>query len=120
MDFRRERALSALIESRTIAEAADRAGLSASTLYRYTSEPEFCGRLRAVSRTALAEASRRLSAESAEAVNVIAQIMGDEDAPIQTRLNAASQILQHAVKLCERTDMLERLAELEGIVFDEH
>lgn len=120
MDFRRERALSALIESRTIAEAADRAGVSASTLYRYTSEPEFRGRLRAVSRTALAEASRRLSAESAEAVNVIAEIMTAPNTPAQVRLNAADRILQHAARLTERTDMLERLAELEGIVFDEH
>lgn len=120
MDFRRERALSALIESRTIAEAADRAGLSPSTVYRYAGEKEFRERLRGISRKALEDASRRLSMESAAAVGVFADLMRDESAPVQTRLLAADRILRHATKLSERIDVFERLETLEGVVFDEH
>ena len=45
--------------------------------------------------------------------------MRDEEAPPQTRLNAADTILRNSMKLSERVDILERLDALEDKLEDD-
>ena len=47
------------------------------------------------------------------AADTLATIMQDKDAPAQTRVNAAAEILRQNVKYTEITDILEQLRELE-------
>lgn len=103
----------ALFAARTIKEAAQIAEISESRMYAFVKERDFQKRLREVSDAALRLTSRRLAEGSENAVAVLCEVLEDENNPPQVRVNAASQILQHGVKLFERMDLLERLAELE-------
>ena len=48
------------------------------------------------------------------AADTLATIMQDKDAPAQTRVSAAAEILRQNVKYTEITDVLKQLSELEA------
>ena len=116
MDFRREKALRALFDARTIREAAQIAGVSESRMYAYTREEGFQARLREESSALLKITSKRLSEKAGSAVEVLCGAMEDESNPPQVRVAAADKILGHALKVSERVDLLTRIEELERAV----
>ena len=54
-----------------------------------------------------------LQATARDAAITLAQIMRDERAPAQIRVNAAAEVLRQNVKYTEQIDILEQLRELE-------
>lgn len=60
------------------------------------------------------EAARNvLQATARDAAITLAQIMRDEKAPAQTRVNAAAEVLRQNVKYTEQIDIMAQLDELE-------
>ena len=61
------------------------------------------------------EAARNVLQERAHAAaDTLATIMQDADAPAQTRVSAAAEILRQTVKYTEITDIMQQLDELEA------
>lgn len=61
------------------------------------------------------EAARNALQERAHAAaDTLATIMQDADAPAQTRVSAAAEILRQTVKYTEITDIMQQLDELEA------
>lgn len=61
------------------------------------------------------EAARNVLQERAHAAaDTLATIMQDADAPAQTRVSAAAEILRQNVKYTEITDIMQQLDELEA------
>lgn len=111
-----EALISALLTSPTNAAAAQKCGLSVKQLYNRMASPEFRARLSEARRELLDRAVNALETRLSDAVQTVAQIMGDENVSPQTRLNAADALLRNALRLSERADIADRLAELERIV----
>ena len=113
MTPRKERTLLALLVSRTRAEAAQAAGVSESTLRQYMKDPEFLERYKQAFGEMVADATRQAQQTLSPALSVLKEIMEDRDEQASARITAARSVLEYSLKLCEQTDILEQLRELE-------
>lgn len=110
---RKEKALQALLVSRTRAEAAKAAGIGESTMRTYLKDPEFLERYREAFGSLVQDATRQAQQTIAPALSTLKEIMEDGDEQATARIQAARATLEYALKLTEQTDILEQLRELE-------
>lgn len=108
-----ERALSALLTSKTKLEAAEKAGITDRTMRRYFENPEFCQRYREAFAGVIEDATRQAQALLMPALSTLQTVMEDEEIPAQARITAAKSIIDYSLKLTEQADILEQLRELE-------
>lgn len=108
-----ERALSALLTSKTKLEAAEKAGITDRTMRRYFENPEFCQRYREAFAGVIESATRQAQQNLTLAISTLTEIMGNADEQATARIQAARSTLEYALKLTEQTDILEQLRELE-------
>ena len=94
-------------------KAAAALGISERQFYNRTSSPAFKEKLTRARGRVMDNAVALLTGRMNEAIGTMVIIMRDEEAPPQTRLNAADTILRNSMKLSERVDILERLDALE-------
>ena len=109
-------AIEALLRGDTYQQAAAAVGINEKTLKRWRSEPLFSSTLQNESRTAVGDASRRLTASMDTAVTTIVEIMegiGGYQKSSGVRLRAAKIALDSAIRLNELNDIMERLEALE-------
>jgi len=107
------KAMEALLEGASIQTAAERAGVNRKTVGRWLQDPMFWNLYQVNSRTSLELAARRLAGRLDMAVDMIASVMEDGEAPAGVRLRAAQQVIDGSLKLLEVTDIQERIAALE-------
>lgn len=103
----------ALLEARTIREAARMAGVGERTAWRYLASPEVRQVLTERQGAMLAQAAAALVADMAEARKVLRSIMGDAAAAPGVRVAAARAVLEAGLRLFELVSLTERVAELE-------
>ena len=110
---RHEAALVALLSEPTMEAAANKAGVSISTLSRWMEIPEFQEKYRQARRDSVSTATCALQRHAAGAVATLAAVMGDIEAPPAVRVSAARAVLELAYRAVEVEDIMERLARLE-------
>lgn len=110
-----ERALSALLTSKSKKEAAQKAGITERTMRRYFENPEFCKRYREAFAQVVQDATRQAQQLLAPALSTLESVMADEDIPAAARVNAAKIALDYAVRLTDQNDLAERLTALEDM-----
>jgi len=110
----KEKALTALLESATITEAANKCGLSDKTLRRYLEDAEFQKEFRAARRVVFEQNIIRLQSLHAGAVDTLERNLNCENPSVEVR--AAQIIIEGNRKDFETTDILQRLEKIE----DEH
>lgn len=113
MTHRKEKALQALLVSRTRAEAAKAAGIGESTLRTYMQDSEFLERYRQAFGDMVRDAARQAQQTLSPALSTLREIMEDREEPASARITAARSILEYTLKLGEQVDILEQLRELE-------
>ena len=113
MTPRKEKALQALLVSRTRAEAAKAAGIAESTLRSYMQDAEFMERYKEAFGDMVRDATRQAQQTLSPALSTLREIMEDKSEQAQARITAARSVLEYSLKLCEQTDILEQLRELE-------
>lgn len=108
-----ERAVAGLLSTRTIAEAAETAGVGTRTLERWLSEdPAFITEYRSARRRVVEGAVSRLQDATTEAVECLKRNL-DCGSPA-TEVRAALGILDQSIKAVEIYDLESRLAALEA------
>lgn len=110
-----ERILAALMASRTIADAASRAGVSERTIYARLASEDFKAEYDQRRRAALDNACRTMQTALADAVDTLTSIMQNAETAAPSRVSAARAVLEYGLKLTELTDLAARVAELEKI-----
>lgn len=110
---RKEKALQALLVSRTRAEAAKAAGVSESTLRAYLKDREFMERYREAFGNLVQDATRQAQQALSLAISTLTEIMGNTDEQATARIQAARSTLEYSLKMTEQVDILEQLRELE-------
>jgi len=113
-----EQIISAIMTHVSNKKAAAALGISERQFYNRTSSPAFKKKLTRARERVMDNAVALLTGRLNEAVGTMVIIMRNEEAPPQTRLNAADAILRNSLKLSERADILERLDELEDRLED--
>ena len=113
---REDAALAALLSEATVDEAAEKAGISAATLYRWLDDPEFRDRYRGARRQVVEHAVSVLQQAASKAVNVLVTIAEDSTAPSSARVSAAKSILDQAFRGLEVIDLAAEVDDLKAAV----
>jgi hypothetical protein len=111
---KQEKAIIALLKEPTTREAAEAAGVSEVTLWRWLQNSEFRASYMEVRRVAVQRAIARTQAATSEAVETLREVMSDKSAKGSERISAAKAILDYAMKGIELEDHEQRLEELEA------
>jgi len=106
-----EKALTALLGSASIADAAIKCGLSVRTLYRYLEDEDFRKEYRAARRALVENSIGQIQAVTGEAVETLRRNLTCENPSVEVR--SAQIILDTATKGIELLDIIERLEVLE-------
>lgn len=106
-------ALAALLAYPTIGEAAKAAGIGESTLLRWLQDPEFYERFMKARRQAVSHAVSRIQQATTTAVDTLAEVMQDAEAPPASRVSASKTVLDIAFKAVELEDLAVRIEALE-------
>lgn len=98
------RIITALATTTTIKAASEKLGISESNLYkRLQTDAELKREYRSYCSSLEDETFQALIKHNIEAVEVVASIMNDVTAPVATRLNAATYILNNTAKYASIT-----------------
>lgn len=108
-----ETIIDALLISATVRSAAAKLGINEQTIYRRKKDPEFMQKYNEARRERTEAARNMLQERAHAAADTLATIMRDKNAPAQTRVSAAAEILRQTVKYTEVMDIMRQLDELE-------
>jgi hypothetical protein len=108
-----ERAIFALLSEPTLKAAAASASISETTLWRWLREPAFKDAYRKARSDALAQATAKLQALAAEAVDTLVEVHRNREIGAHIRVSAARAILELAYKVHEIEDLEARIEALE-------
>lgn len=89
------------------------AGIAESTLRSYMKDSEFVDRYKQEFGDMVRDATRQAQQTLSPALSTLREIMEDKGEQAQARISAARSVLEYSLKLCEQTDILEQLRELE-------
>ena len=110
---KQRKAVEALLTTGEVAAAAQAAGVSRDTLYRWLKQPAFLAAVREAEARALDDLSRLLVRLGRTAAATLAKAMGDPAAPYPTRVRAADAALGRLLQLRELATLEARVAALE-------
>ena len=116
MTPRKEKALQALLVSRTRAQAAKAAGIGESTLREYMKDPEFLDQYREAFGNLVQDATRQAQQALTLALSTLTEIMENTGEQATARIQAARYLVEYALRLGEQCDLLARLERLEAAV----
>lgn len=105
-------AISALLSCDKVADAAEQAGVSEKTLYRWMQEPEFKAAYRAARQAVLQASIGALQAASSEGVATLRRNLTCGTPSVEVQ--AAAKLLDQCFKAAELHDIIERLEEIEA------
>ena len=108
-----ERLIVALLTCSTLKEAAAQCGCSVRTLIRRREDEAFRQQFEAAKSAMVSQATSKLRAEGGKAVDVLAEVARDVDAPAGSRAVAASRLLELMLKAHEVETLEARLTALE-------
>jgi hypothetical protein len=103
----------ALLQQPGLEKAAAAVGISAVTAWRITKTPEFEKEYRRARRDGYSQAIARLQQASGAAASILLKLMVDPETPAASKLRAASNVLNVAIRAIEREDIEARLSALE-------
>ena len=116
MTPRKEKALQALLVSRTRAQAAKAAGIGESTLREHMKDPEFLDRYREAFGNLVQDATRQAQQALTLALSTLTEIMENTGEQATARIQAARSTLEYALRLTEQLDIIGRIQALEDAV----
>jgi len=110
---KQQRAILALLTSRSVEEAASASHTPVRTLYRWLKDPAFNAAYREAQRAGFSQAIARLHQMAGAAATTLGKVMVDQKTPPATKVRAADSILNHTSKAIELEDIEARVSQLE-------
>ena len=112
---KQEALMSALLTAPSLAAAAQQAGLSEVTAWRWLKDTTFQAAYREARRAVVQHAIAQVQQATGEAVETLRNVMQDPAAPASARVSAAKAMLETALKGIDIDDLEVRLAALEAL-----
>jgi transcriptional regulator with XRE-family HTH domain len=106
-------AIMALLTEKTLKEAADKAGISEATLWRWMQQDDFKTKYTAAKNEAVEHVTGRLRHSMTIAVDTLIEMTTDRRTPATARVNAARTLLEYGFKAHETEELQQRLEQLE-------
>lgn len=109
-------AIPMLISCDTVEDAARKSGVSKGTLYDWMKKEEFTQAIASARKKLLDKAMNKLTSVSLEAVLTLEKLLNAESESV--RRSAANDILSHALKYREMSEIEDRLVSVEKMVLE--
>ena len=109
-----EEIIAALLSAGSIKGAAIATGYTERALYDRMKKPEFKELYKGAKTALLSATCTLLRLYGLKAVETLAEVMQNRDAAAQSRVSAATAILQYSSKFTEAFDIIERLEAIEA------
>jgi len=106
---KKSKAILALLENRTVGDAAESTGIGQSTQFRWMQDHNFKRHYLQAKRKVIDQAITQLQNMCGDAVGVLKQIMLDDTNPSTSRIACAKAILDQALKGFELEDLATRI-----------
>ena len=119
MERKKEKAIACLIAQPSITLAAQEAGISQSTMYRWLNDEEFQMAYRKAKKEIVGHALTQVQKSVTKAVETLLEVMGNGVVE-SAKVSAAKTILELAIKAVEIEELEERLTILERRMDNEH
>lgn len=116
MTGRKQKALLGLLTQPTKQAAADYAGISGQTMRNYLADETFQQEYRAALADLLDDANRAAQIQLQDALNVLAEIYTDPEAPPAIRVQAARSAIEFALKLNDEYNTAARIEKIEAML----
>jgi hypothetical protein len=113
---KQERALVALLDCGEIKQAAETAGVTKVTLWRWLQLPAFQSRYRRARRQLVETAIAQLQSACTIAVRVLREVAEDNQSPASSRVAAAKTIIEQSIGAIELMDLQDRVETLEKML----
>ena len=114
-----ERAILSMVNEPTVRKAAEAAGVSEGTIYRWLREPGFSAAYRAARRENFRHAIALTQRYAPAAVQTLMKVMQDPGAGHAAKVSAATTLLKFSRESIELDDLVERVEMLEQQAKDE-
>jgi hypothetical protein len=111
-----------IIVARTMAEAAEKAGISRNTLYEWMKIPAFNAELRRHREMVVEEAMERLKLNVVKAVDILGTLLDKPEINIYLKRNISLDIIKQVIKAREQSKIAhleKRVSELEKKLSDQ-
>lgn len=105
--------IAALLSNPTVRAAAAACGVSETQIYARLRSQKFKEKYDRARHELLEQNAAALQGHVSAAIDAMGDIVNDQEAPQQVRLNAAEAIMRNSLKLTEQTEILSRLDALE-------
>lgn len=114
MNTNHEKALAALLTSKTQAEAAEKCGIAERTLRDYLRDPEFSEEYARQRLELVTDAARLIQTKLSAAVSVLDEIMTSKKrvTGARDRVSAAKAMLDYGLRYTEAVDIMPRMEKL--------
>lgn len=112
---KQHKAIAALISERTHEDAAEAAGISSATLYRWLKEDAFMDAYREATSQAFEGAIRKLHALTPKALEILEEHLVSDEEPAK-KVRAVFALLDRGFKGKEQFDLLPRLERVEELL----
>lgn len=119
LSAKQQRAIVALLSTKSVSEAAKQAKVGERTLWRWLGDPSFRVHLAGAEADMLDATTRRLLQLQDGAIETVQAIMQDAEANAGVRLRAAQAVLENLLKLREMRNIEQRLTALEAAYVNE-
>ena len=116
MTTRQTKAIAALMSEPTKKAAAEKAGISESTLRSYLADPSFQAAYKEAFSDLMTDATRQAQRNLSPALKTLREVVEDEEQPATARISAARSLLEYGLKLSEYHDIAAKMQELEKII----
>ncbi len=116
---KQELLLVALLATGEAKRAAEQAGVSETSAWRWLHLPTFQARYRQARRDLVEVAMSQLQADCGAAARVLREVAEDASVLASSRVAAAKTILELSIKAVELSDLAERVARLEELLAEQ-
>ena len=108
--------LKALLEQSTVAKAAEVAGISRNTAFRYLKEPEFQAELAKRRSECISDTVRYLQGKLSSCSEILIDIAENTEVADQVRINAINSVFANCKAMTEISDVITRLEQVEKLM----
>ena len=105
-----------ILTTSTYEEAAEKSGVSKSTLYRLRKDPEFQETINQIKNDMFQDTMKKAQAYSMESLEILRDIMRDSEATDSSRVSAARTILELGLNSAEQEQIINRIEEFERML----
>jgi hypothetical protein len=113
LDPKQEKVIVALLTEPTYRQAAKKAGVGETTIYRWLQDEEFDLAYKEARNQAFNQTISRIQQSTSNAVTTLNEVMEDKESPASSRVTAAKTVLEMAIKAHEIEKVISRMDEIE-------